>query len=529
MSRTDAPSSPSAVDGRPAARRGIALAAVIVVVAIGVVLRFAVRSDLWLDEALTVNIARLGFGPMHAALRVDGAPPLYYVLLHGWMAVFGEGNAAVRALPALLGILTLPLAYLAGRRIGGPESGRAHQVGLIAVLFVAASPYAIRYSSENRMYILVIDLVLVGYLVLHRALERPSFGRLACVAAVVAALLYTNYWCIYLIVVVGGITLWRSLRAPVGGAIDERRVARRILVAMVIGGLCFLPWLPTFLYQSAHTGTPWGTAIAPTVAFAFTVLDFGGSSFAEGWPLAIVLFLLALLALFGRARDERRIDLDLGTVPGARWEWATGAAALGLGLTLAYISGTAFQTRYAAMCFPLYMLATALGVMCFRDRRIRVGIVAVVVVIGFVGGVRNAITPRTQATEVAAAIRDDSRPGDVVGYCPDQLAPDVSRLLPAALGLRQYAYPELAPPYRIDWTDYAERNRRADPEQYARELVRRAGDHTVWFVWSGGYRTYRLQCERVIGELARLRGNREIVVNVRPKVFEHMGLDRYEP
>lgn len=529
MSRTDAPSSPAAFDGRPAARRGLALAAVIGVVAIGVVLRFAVRSDLWLDEALTVNIARLGPGPMHAALRVDGAPPLYYVLLHLWMSVFGEGNVAVRSLPALLGILTLPLAYEAGRRIGGPESGRAHQVGLIAVVLVAASPYAIRYSSENRMYILVIDLVLLGYVLGHRALERPSLGRLAGVAAVVAALLYTNYWCIYLLVVVGLITLWRSFRAPTGGDPDERRTARRILAAIVVGGLCFLPWVPTFLYQSAHTGTPWGTALTPTVAFAYTVLDFGGSAYAEGWPLAITLFLVALLALFGRARDDRHIDVDLATVPGARWEWAVGTAALGLGLTLAYISGTAFQTRYAAMCFPLYILAVALGVMCFRDRRIRTALLALIVVVGFIGGVRNSITHRTQATEVAAAIRSGSRPGDVVGYCPDQLAPDVSRLLPGSLGLRQYAYPDLAPPYRIDWTDYAERNRRADPVRYARALARRAGDHTIWFVWSGGYRTYRLQCEEVIGELARLRGTREIVVEVRPKVFEHMGLDRYDP
>ncbi|MFM7616431.1 MAG: glycosyltransferase family 39 protein [Actinomycetes bacterium] len=529
MSRTESSPSATAVPARPVIRRGIALGAIVAVVAIGVVLRFAVRSDLWLDEALTVNIARLPLGEIPGALKVDGAPPLYYVLLHLWMLVFGESDAAVRALPALLGVATLPLAYLAGRRIGGPESARAHRVGLVALVLVAASPYAIRYSSENRMYILVIDLVLVGYLVLHRALERPTVGRLAAVAAVVAALLYTNYWCLYVLAVVGGITVWRGLRAPTGGEPDERATARRILVAMIVGGFCFVPWVPTFLFQTANTGTPWGAALAPTSAFAFTVLDFGGSSFAEGWPLALILFLLAVLALFGRDRDARHIDLDLATVPGARWEWAVGTGALGLGLALAYVSGTAFQTRYAAMSFPLYVLAVAVGVMCFRDLRVRAGILAVVVAIGFVSGFRNAVTDRTQATEVATALRRGAAPGDVVGYCPDQLGPDVSRLLPASLGLRQFAYPGFAAPYRIDWTDYAERNRRADPVRFARELERRAGDRTVWFVWSGGYRTYRLQCERVISELARLRGNRTIVVNVRPRVFEHMGLDRFAP
>src|SRR5690606_36341602 len=63
----------------------------------GVVLRFIASSPLWLDEALSVNIARLPLGEIPEALRHDGHPPLYYVLLHGWMELFGEGNRAVRA------------------------------------------------------------------------------------------------------------------------------------------------------------------------------------------------------------------------------------------------------------------------------------------------------------------------------------------------------------------------------------------------------------------------------------------------
>ena len=360
---------------------------------------------------------------------------------------------------------------------------------------------------------------------LYRAFDRPSVGRVAAVAAVTAALLYTNYWCLYLLAVVGLVLVVRAVRAPG----SERAAARAAALGMVLGGVAFLPWVPTFLFQTAHTGTPWGVAIAPTTAFAYTVLDFGGSSYAEGWPLAILLFLVALLALFGRGRDARHIDLDLRTVPGARWEWGVGTAALGLGLTLAYVSGTAFQTRYSAMCFPLYLLAVAFGFLCFRDRRVQVGLLTIAVAIGFVSGVRNARTDRTQATQVAAAIRAEARPGDVVGYCPDQVGPDVSRLLPARLGLRQYAYPLLADPARIDWVDYAARNRRASPARYAQALLDRAAGHTVWFVWSGGYRTYGLQCERVIDELNRRRGARATVVEPDPKVFEHMGLDRFAP
>ena len=107
------------------------------------------RSDLWLDEALSVNIARLPLGDMLEALRHDGHPPLYYLLLHGWMEVFGEGDVAVRALSGIFSVAALPAGVGRGpppRRPGGARSpaGAAR-----------LSPYAIRYTTEARMYSLV--------------------------------------------------------------------------------------------------------------------------------------------------------------------------------------------------------------------------------------------------------------------------------------------------------------------------------------------------------------------------------------
>ena len=76
---------------------GIAMAVTAIVVLVGVWLRFATTSLLWLDEALSVNIAKLPIGQIPGALQRDGAPPLYYVLLHWWMQVFGESDLAVRS------------------------------------------------------------------------------------------------------------------------------------------------------------------------------------------------------------------------------------------------------------------------------------------------------------------------------------------------------------------------------------------------------------------------------------------------
>ena len=47
-----------------------------------VVLRFWTTSQLWLDEAQTVGISRLGLTSIPGALRHDGSPPLFYFVLH---------------------------------------------------------------------------------------------------------------------------------------------------------------------------------------------------------------------------------------------------------------------------------------------------------------------------------------------------------------------------------------------------------------------------------------------------------------
>ena len=183
----------------PVARAKSPAVGVVLVVAVGLVLRFWTRSGLWLDEALTVDIARL---PLHAipeALKHDGAPPLYYYLLHFWIGLFGQSNDAVRALSGIIAVLTLPVAWLCGKRFGG------RAVAWTTLVLLASAPFAVYYGTEARMYALVILLTGLGFLALQRAIEAPRPGNLIAVAVVAAALLYTQYWSLYLVGVTG---LW---------------------------------------------------------------------------------------------------------------------------------------------------------------------------------------------------------------------------------------------------------------------------------------------------------------------------------
>jgi len=470
-------------------------------------------SALWLDEALSLGIARLPLGELFDALRRDGSPPLYYLLLHGWIALFGEGDEAIRLLSTVFSLATLPLVWLAGRRFGGTTTAWA------AVLLLAVSPFAVRYASETRMYALLQLLTAGGLLLLLRAYERPRVARLLPVALVSGMLALTHYWALFLLAVTALVLLVLALRGPRPAA------ARRCLVALAAGAVLFAPWVPDFLFQVTRTGTPW--AAAPRLSAPYdTVNSWAGGSSGTGVVLTLVLVGLAVLALLARpwqggsggvllARPVDRTALVLLAV-------SLGSLVLGLVTGLVVEAGYAF--RYSSIALVPALLLAALGVRTLPPRG-RLVALCLVAVTGLAGVLPLPFSQRrTQAAVTAAALGRGLAPGDLVVYCPDQLGPDVSRLLPA--GTDQVVYPTLGSPTLVDWVDYARRNHEADPSTVADRLVRRASG-AIWLVSASGYRTFGKQCEQLGDALAARRGDEVLWVARNGRFDQQQQVTRY--
>ncbi len=457
--------------------------------AAALVLRFWTRSDLWLDEALTVNIAHLPLHELPSFLRRDGAPPLYYVLLHYWIDLFGTSDLAVRSLSGVIGVVTVPLAWLAGKRLGG------RTVAWGAMFLVATSPFAVRYDTEARMYSLVALLTVLGFLALDRSLRRPRAGNLIAVGAVSALLLYTHYWSIYLLATTLVWLVWQGWR----GRPEWRAGARASAVAVLVGCLAFLPWVPTFVFQSLHTGTPWATP-ATFAAMVNAVSSFAGGSTSQGRALALFFFALAGLGLFGLATDRRHIDLDIRTRPLGRPTAVIVAGTLAAAIIGGFATRSAFDARYASVVFIPLILLVSLGLTVFRDRRVRVGVLAAAMVLGLAASVPDVTTNRTQAGQVAAAIARTGRPGDVVVYCPDQLGPAVDRLLPAGR-YAQSTFPRGSGPEFVNWVDYADAVRAGSPLTFAKHVESQAAGRQIFVVWAPQYQSYGVKCEGVVQTL----------------------------
>jgi mannosyltransferase len=500
---------------------GVIAVAVAAVLAVAVALRFWTTSDLWLDEALTVNIAHLPLHEIPSYLKRDGSPPLYYYLLHFWMSLFGTSDVAVRSLSGVFGVITLPLVWLAGRRLGGKTLAWA------ALLLLASSPFAVRYDTETRMYALVTLLTVLGFLALDRSLSKPRPGNLVAVGVITALLLYTHYWALYL---VGTVVLWLGWEAWRGRTL-WRTGARRSLVAVLVGCLAFIPWLPIFWFQTRHTGTPWATT-ASFASMVSAISAFAGGGSNSGKALGLMIFALAGLGVFGLAAGRRHINLDLRTQPASRpLAWVV-IGTLGAALAGGLVAKSTFDPRYASVVFIPLILLVAVGVSTFVDRRIRLGVLALAVAVGLAGAIPDVTTNRTQAGQVAQAIATYAKPGDIVAYCPDQLGPAVNRLLPAGRYV-QTTFPRRTGPDFVNWVDYGAAVKRASALAFAEHLesLSAASGRQIFVVWGGGYQGFGLKCEGIV---QTLQGNphyhvQQVIRGNAVSFYQPMWMVRFTP
>jgi hypothetical protein len=126
-------------------------------------------------------------------LEQDGSPPLYYLLLHVWMQLFGNTETRDPRCSLVFAVLCVPAAFWVGRSLWGRATGWA------AAALAALNPFLTYYAQETRMYALaaLLGLLLVGGPSCTLFAERDR-RFLAPFAVLLALLLYTHNWAFFL-------------------------------------------------------------------------------------------------------------------------------------------------------------------------------------------------------------------------------------------------------------------------------------------------------------------------------------------
>jgi hypothetical protein len=186
--------------------------------------------SVWFDEAATWELMRLPFGEMLSELPDrESNPPLYYVLEWLWTRAFGDGAFGLRSLSALVGTLTVAVAFAIGRRLGGARAG------LAAAALTAVNPLLVWFSQEARSYELVVFLSACSLLLFLRCLDDDRPRMLGWWALLSALALCSHYFAAFVLAPQVVWLLWRHPRRPAAiGAVAAIAVVGGALLPMLI-------------------------------------------------------------------------------------------------------------------------------------------------------------------------------------------------------------------------------------------------------------------------------------------------------
>jgi mannosyltransferase len=135
--------------------------------------------------------------------------------------------------------------------------------------------------------------------------------------------------------------------------------------------------------------------------------------------------------------------------------------------------------------------------------------------------------PRTEAVKVAQILNAEAKPGDLIVYCPDQLAPAVDRLLKVPQ-VTELTFPREIGPQRVDWIDYLSTIDHTDVATFAQNVRANIGvDSSVWLVWNRSYTGFGHDCGDLETWLSYFQGTGTTLLNANPRFFENEILTRY--
>lgn len=240
--------SPAAATPRPRPAVDLVLVAGIAIY-IGIRAVHLLRWDLWFDELFGVGLGYLGWGQLLARAAADQTnPPVFYLLLKGWMGLGAVGPFTLRLLPFLIGVAELSPILRLLRLLGLSRETR-----VTVVLLAAVSPLLVFYAVEIRAYALLSFLTTAAMAETWLLAGAGEIDRGAVVRLSVLNVLLplTHYYG------------WFAITAEVLALLWWRRDRWRVVAVVVAPAIfAFAPWAAAVVAFARSS-----RAVAPTIGW----------------------------------------------------------------------------------------------------------------------------------------------------------------------------------------------------------------------------------------------------------------------
>ncbi|MEV4700509.1 glycosyltransferase family 39 protein [Pseudomonas brassicacearum] len=220
---------------------GLDRSALVAVTVLALAVRFhgITLPAIWYDEAFSVLLARHEPWQIWSITARDVHPPLYYLVLHYWMILFGDGALAVRSLSVIADVGTVLLSIKLMSLVA------TRRATWMAALLLALLPISVRYSQEARMYTLLGFWLMGATVALVCWVKDPEKKRFPIIyVLLMTAAFYTHYFAALCVLIHWFYWWW--------GRPGKYQTVLPVRSWMLVNGLIvmlFLPWLPHFTDQ----------------------------------------------------------------------------------------------------------------------------------------------------------------------------------------------------------------------------------------------------------------------------------------
>ncbi len=396
----------------------------------------------WMDEGIAVGISSHSLTAIPGILRYDGSPPLYYMLLHIWMSMLGDGEAATHSMSALFGVACVPVSFW-----GVSTVFRNQRMAVMTSVLFAFNAFLTDYSQETRMYALMALLGLLATIGFLAGFVQRRRKYVILFSAAQAAMFYTHAWGLFFGAgsFLALCILWRITPA------DEREsLVKDGLMGFIGAGILFIPWLPTFIYQTIHTAAPWDSSPRFGAPVQLSQNLIGADSVTAVLIVTCGVGLSDLFVKTGR------------NTPTARLMWMLFAIPI-ITLVLAWASSQltpAWVPRYFA---PIVAPILILGGMGLARSGV-LGAIGLVLCVIFLSN-PGSFSPQYKSNmkDVAGEMYNDLHKGDLVIVGQPEQTPLAYYYLPAGLQFANTMQGLDNQPSYMDWINALKRYRHADP------------------------------------------------------------------
>src|SRR5512146_230066 len=370
----------------------LALISGITVLAAVLRLLYLGKKSFWLDEIVSVSIARLdAAGFRNIVMSWELNEGLYYTLLRGWMHL-ARGEFGIRLLSVAPSVAAIPVVYLLGRRL------ISESTGLIAALLLAVNAFDVRYAQEARGYSLFAFLVALACWFFVRCMDAPQKkGNWAGLVIALELGMYAHFFAGLILPVFWLAALLRKRGFPWKSLL----ISSGIIVLLAVPALLFVA-----MKNRGQVGWVQPTTWRDLYDLAILLSGRGGLVLLL---MCAALLLLALTKMMGRAGKQEVWGHALA------WMWLV----LPIAMTVAIsVVKPLCVTRYLVFCLPAFVLLVAVGMSVIRPRWLMAALLLAMVTLSLRGVgayYRGGFDPPDQDWRGAVHyLLDQAQPGDAL-------------------------------------------------------------------------------------------------------------------